>query len=84
MSTSTILFCLSDARLGNCLNCPHYMSLNTSISDCRAQRIVEARKIVEKYQEIEEIMSADLEHIHPLDRDKYRVISIMEVINDVD
>lgn len=54
MNTNTILFCLSDAGVGKCLNCPHYMSLNTSISDCRAQRIAEARQIVEKYQRIQD------------------------------
>ena len=37
-----------------------------------------------KYQKIQEIMSADLEHIHPLDRDKYIVASIKEVISNVD
>lgn len=43
-----------------------------------------ALDIMFKYKKIEEIMSADFEHIHPLDRDKYIVASIKEVINHVD
>ena len=35
-----------------------------------------------KCQKIQEIMNADLEHIHPLDRDKYIVASIKEVLED--
>lgn len=39
-----------------------------------------ALDIMFKYKKIEQIMSADLEHIYPLDRDKYRVASIKEVM----
>ena len=37
-----------------------------------------------KYQKIQEIMSADLEHIHPLDRDPFKLAKIREVLEDVD
>ena len=81
MSSDAIIYCLNDASLADCLNCPHFLEHSGSIAGCRIKRMGEARKIVEKYQEIEEIMNADLEHIHPLDRDKYIVDSIKEVIN---
>lgn len=84
MEINTIIYCLDHPQLSGCLDCPHYMELDGSLFECRRQRISEARKIIEKYQKIQEIMSADLEHIHPLDRDKYIVASIKEVIKEAD
>ena len=47
-----------------------------------AESLKVAIDTMRKYQEIKEIMSADLEHIHPLDRDKYIVASIKEVLKN--
>ena len=35
-----------------------------------------------KYQKIEQIVNAELEEYHPLDRDPYRLALIKEVIED--
>jgi hypothetical protein len=54
-------------------------SMVTSIYKDELKMAIDAMR---KYQKIEEIMSADLEHIHPLDRDKYIVASIKEVLEN--
>ena len=46
------------------------------------QAFITAIDTLLKYQKIQKIMNADLEHIHPLDRDKYIVASIKEVLED--
>lgn len=48
-----------------------------------AKKLKEATNVLrDAVQKIEQIMSADLEHIHHLDRDKYIVASIKEVLED--
>lgn len=82
MGIDAVIYCFNDAPLADCLNCPHFFERSGSRAGCRIKRMGEARKIVEKYQKIEQIMSADLEHIHHLDRDKYIVASIKKILQE--
>jgi hypothetical protein len=64
-------------HFANCLKNNCTIDFNDMESFCDT-----ALDTMSKYQEIEAIMSADLEHIHPLDRDKYIVASIKEVLKE--
>lgn len=63
-------------HFANCLKNNYTIDFNDMESFCDA-----ALDTMSKYQMIKEIMSADLEHIHPLDRDPYRLAKIREVLN---
>ena len=47
-----------------------------------AESLKVAIDTMRKYQKIQKIINVDLEHIHPLDRDKYIIASIKEVLKN--
>ena len=59
MSIDAIIYCFNDAPLSDCLDCPHFFERSGSRAGCRVKRMGEARKIVEKYQKIEQIVMDD-------------------------